>query len=207
MRLLTFLLDIFFAPLCIHCRKEGEWLCETCMRLQPAFLYEYSSDIRFIAYLDEQWIRAAVHLLKYGGVPHIFRPFLGRAVQELRAWLRETGPPLWVPVPVSKKRLKERGYNQAAMLAQDLVEFCGGNVSNLALGKYERKSLVGAGKAERAHQAEEQFFWRNNQLPDSECYIVVDDVLTTGSTLRTCMKLVREHTDRPVYGLAVAHER
>jgi|GEM_PF-4819530 len=206
MGVLTIFLDIFFAPQCIACKQEGKYLCDVCTRISVPKLVPRGKNVYFFTYLDEVWVQTAIHLLKYRGITSVFDHFLRERTQVIRTWF---GGHSWyyIPVPASKKRLKKRGYNQAEILAGKMASFWGGSVLPHFLKKYERKSLVGRTRVERLAQASSQFYWGKEKLPAADFYIVVDDVLTTGSTLHACMELVRQHTKRPVIGLVIAHER
>jgi len=206
MRILTLFLDIFFAPHCISCKWEGKYLCNECIQNLPPSLFSYEQDIYFFNYLDEAWMHQAVHLLKYQGITSVFDYYLKERKDKVQDWLL-TKNICFIPVPSSRKRLKQRGYNQAEVLARKMTFFWGGFTAAQLLKKYERKSLVGRTRIERQLQATQQFYWGSGTIPEADLYLVIDDVLTTGSTLKACIELVRAHTNKRVMGLTIAHER
>jgi predicted amidophosphoribosyltransferase len=198
---LTWFLDIFFAPLCCNCAEEGTWLCNICLcTLKREGLTVHAEGFLFVYFLEEGCVREVIHLLKYGGV-----------TEPLRKLIRQCPQLPWqgccfIPVPVSMGRKKERGYNQAEVIAQELAFQCGGFVSSELLGKHERTSLVGKNRHERKIQAGEQFYWKGKSPPGAASYVVVDDVLTTGSTMGACIALLKVHGIE-AEGFALAHER
>lgn len=147
-------------------------------------------------------IHSLVVALKYSGMTLPWRVVLQREV--LPEWLDGV---LLVPVPTTPSRLRERGYNQAAVIAQRLAELRGGRCVEL-LGRREGKSLVGAGREERQAEAARSYFFRATMLPPVDTLLVlVDDVLTTGSTLSACIKALQGAGYRKIRALTLCYEK
>jgi ComF family protein len=127
--------------------------------------------------------RELVHALKYGGWRVAAGPMAAAVVRSCGARLR--GVELLVPVPLGARRQRERGYNQAAVLARALGERVGARVDERALVRVrETRTQTTLGPAER---------WRNVEGAFAPAralagvkVAVVDDVLTTGATLAAC---------------------
>ncbi len=209
MNLLTALVDIFFPPRCLGCKRENTWICPVCLKkVNPeVHSHPHLPDVFFLSYLEEGPVRPMVHALKYEGIPETSFPFFLYMRAAMKEWVRGLGVVCFIPVPISKSRRKKRGYNQAGILVKQIAQLCGGCVWEWALGKYEGKTLVGEGKEERGRQAQELFYWNGKPPPPADTYIVVDDVLTTGSTMQVCMEILKKRGLGKVVGLAVAHER
>lgn len=109
-----------------------------------------------------------------------------------------------VPVPLHKDRLLERGYNQAALLATGLaVESCT-PVLDSAIERFQAtKSQVGLTALERADNVVGKFK-ANPRLVTGRRLLLVDDVFTTGATMRECAVALRRAGAIAVYGLALA---
>ena len=92
----------------------------------------------------------------------------------------------FVPVPLHPRRLATRGYNQAALLAQELAKLRGLSCrSRLLQRTRETAAQVGKERAERLTNTHDAFALRAGQ-PSVPCAVLVDDVVTTGSTVRAC---------------------
>ena len=196
------ILDLFFAPRCCQCGVEGSWFCETCLlKIPQQSIQAYRDGLYFYGYLQDPLIQKLIHLLKYAGITEPVRRYLS-VCNSSPEWKSAC----FIPVPVSTKRRKERGYNQAEIIADELAKKCLGIVVVNLIGKYERVSLVGKSREERISQAAHQFYWMNNEIPPASSYIVVDDVITTGSTLLACLQILRDNGVSAI-GVSLAHER
>jgi ComF family protein len=108
------------------------------------------------------------------------------------------------PVPISAQRMKERGYNQAGLLAMPLAWSIGVPYQPEVLRKFrETRSQVGLTAHQRAENVADAFeaipaLVRNKRI------LVIDDVTTTGSTIRACAKALRSAGASAVFGLTLA---
>lgn len=97
--------------------------------------------------------------------------------------------PLLVPVPLHRSRLWNRGFNQAALLAAELARRCEIEHNCLALRRTKRTSaLKGMSPLQRKREVAGAFKVRDPQTVSGRKVILVDDVLTTGSTAQACAK-------------------
>lgn len=121
--------------------------------------------------------------------------------------LRSTrGNILVVPVPLSKKRLSYRGFNQALLLAEYLVKNFNGMELHDCLGRKEgAQQQAGKLRTERLNNLRNKFFYKEEFgtiLDDN--VILVDDIATTGTTLNECTKVLKAHGAGRVCGLVLA---
>ena len=220
------LLDLFFPLQCVGCGREGSLICPSCSqtlrRIEPPFCqrcgtplagknrcatcatYHLTIDgIRSI-YLFEGTIRRAIHALKYRHLK-VMAAHLG---QTLANYLRASHLPADViaPVPLHRKRLRARGYNQAGLLAAELSRQTG-----LPLVEDWLVRRVDTGAQARTLTAPER--WRNvseafacSREMDGERILLIDDVWTTGATLDACAAALRVAGAGSVWGLTVARE-
>ena len=123
----------------------------------------------------------------------------------------ENSTPLWIiPVPLTKERFLERGYNQADDIAVCVVETLQEEGINAAFmpGIIQRKSGVDTQKRlnykARLKNAEESYFITDKKRCEGKSVVLVDDIMTTGATGSACAKLLKKARVKTVYFLTVA---
>ena len=112
-----------------------------------------------------------------------------------------------VPVPLHSRRLRERGYNQSALLAAEVGKRNGLPVvtDSLVRLRHTKAQVKTAGAEERQRNLAGAFGCRNAKLGGRRV-LVVDDVCTTGATLNSCAIALRAAGAASVWGLALARE-
>ena len=114
--------------------------------------------------------------------------------------------PLLIPVPLSKKRLNWRGFNQAGLLAKDIsdayyMSYRGDILTRTADSKHQADIKV---KEDRIHNIRNNFAVTNGALARDRTIILVDDICTTGATLNECAKVLKENGAKKVIGFVIA---
>lgn len=186
-------------PLCESCGTpvpQGLVRCENCTQSPPEF-----RQLRSWCLFDSR-IRSALHSLKYRrdlGLSEALIPHLARHASSL-GWEAD----VLVPVPLGRGRLRERGYNQAGLIAFPLSLALGIDFAPSALSRTrETRSQVGLTRAERRVNVHDAFEARPSQVTD-RCVMLVDDVATTGATLSSCAKALHAAGARDVFALTIA---
>ncbi|MEI6477445.1 MAG: phosphoribosyltransferase family protein [bacterium] len=193
----------------------GAWLCAGCegKYLVGAVPEVLPSEVlpAVVCLLDfgAGPVRELIHSLKYDGIREAAGVLVGLAgkcvsLDEARGYY---GPEaILVPVPTSKAKLKMRGYNQAQLLAEEIAAWLGVEVKEGLVAHKRKQSQVGKGLAERSH-LEGRFSVVKDGLPKDRPLVLVDDVYTTGSTLRACAEALKRDGYRVAGGLVLAHKR
>jgi ComF family protein len=193
------LIDLMLPPRCPGCDTEGVLLCARCRHILARRIEEPpGTPIGLEAPLPDgisqlEWCarfngpaRAALHALKYDGERRLAAP-LG----ELMAarWRRAGGyGDCLVPVPIHGSRRRERGFDQAELLAEACARGLGRPVWR-ALERHERTAAQHAlGRTDRARNVGGAFAVRHGWEPwlHGRWVVLVDDVTTTGATLSAC---------------------
>ncbi len=218
---------MLFPPRCVGCRQVGSWLCpecrntiellspplcprcgiptpggKLCPRCQRAALQ--IDGARSVAFFDGP-VREAIHRLKYSNVRDLAVP-LGEMMVSYWQDVRLPAEVI-VPVPLHTRRLRERGYNQAALLARELGRGVGLPVLEDALVRVRETSpQVDLNAEERKENVRGAFHCPADQLADKDV-LLIDDVYTTGATLEACSLALRQRGVRTVWALTLARAR
>lgn len=216
-------LDFLFPPRCISCHAWGEWLCARCreqipfldtplcsrcskLLRMPGVCNQCSEvpppfeGIRAVAvYADP--LRTAIRQLKFGGARAVAEPL---AELLWGKWLEEPLPvTLVVPVPAHRSRLRERGYNQAALLAKPLAERIGLPMAERGLSRIRPTEkqilLTAASRWENVQGA----FVADADLVAGHAVLLVDDICTTTATIANCATALKQAGARAVWGFVV----
>jgi ComF family protein len=149
--------------------------------------------------------REAALRLKYKGVANLARRLgIEMAATARQRQLHKLN--LVVPVPLHQQRLRERGYNQAALLAQALGHELQLDCREKQLVRQRAtSSQVGLGLAQRAANVKAAFVWQGPSLK-GQTVILVDDVCTTGATLNACAAALKEAGASQVQALTLTRE-
>lgn len=131
---------------------------------------------------------------KYRGDYHLARCF----ASEIRNEIRRMALDKIVPIPLSEERLQERGFNQA----KALVEEAGFHAEEL-LGRFHTEKQSKKSRIERIHLPE-VFYMIHPASLANETVLLVDDIYTTGSTLRHAAKVLKKHGAQTVLALTLA---
>lgn len=183
------------SPLCTMCgimfrsREDNDHLCGNCIR-QPKKFYR----ARAVGLYTPGFIEL-VHKFKYAGRTQLAMPF---GILMLAAYLRNWKPDdidLIIPVPLHRKRLRQRGFNQAFLLVSNWGRIAGEMNLRLAGVATEKKALVrkrhtapqtGLGRADRKRNIKKAFGIAEPAKINNKRLLLVDDVYTTGATVNEC---------------------
>jgi competence protein ComFC len=213
--------SLFYPATCVVCAanvERSEYLCGSCQdrapRIAPPFCAKCSEpfpgaitqtfscancehrtlhfDCAVAAYRSRGVVRKLVHDFKYGKQRHLRHPLAG--------WLRETlNDPrlqgrrfdLIVPVPLHPARQRERGFNQATLLAELVAQSIAVPLRPVLERIRYTTTQTAYDRAERIENLHEAFRLRKNADVRQLRVLLIDDVLTTGSTLSECARILK----------------
>ncbi len=208
-KLLTALLAFLFPDRCASCRRYGALLCDACraqltpypggLRKRPASLTDVS-----ICYVYTGPLPAAIHQLKYHKIRRMAEP-LGQLLAEYLS-RQPYHIDAMIPIPLHPQRLAERGFNQAEVLAGEIVRRTGiPLISGLTrIRSTEKQARLNA--RQRAENVRDAFCWQASVLPPRRV-LLIDDVLTTGATMAACADTLLAAGAMEIYGLALARSK
>ncbi|HSR89614.1 MAG TPA: phosphoribosyltransferase family protein [Candidatus Udaeobacter sp.] len=212
-KLVSIIKDIFFPRFCVSCGQEGNWFCNSCFLINKNLFQKNSLTVQALdpACLDgitalfaygENDISKLIKLLKYNFLLEITDVFtkIFNNIYLNNAWQDF----VIIPVPLHLRRERERGFNQAEIIANLFAKKLGLNIN-----KNLRRSIYTAQQARLTGQQRQvnlkgAFSWSSNIKNIPEKVLLVDDVFTTGATMQECAKVLKSNGAKIVWGLALA---
>lgn len=192
---------------CAGCRAPGEWLCAACRDACEPETVALTRGLRGrAAGTFAGPLREAIHAFKYRG-EHALAAELGSLVASLVARDQATGTLLdaVVPAPLHVTRLRERGYDHTLLLAGAVARSCGLPLAPALRRFRATRPQVELDRAARAENARGAFAGVAGSLGGLRIALV-DDVTTTGATLRACASAARACGARSVRVYLVASD-
>jgi len=219
--------DLLFPQWCIGCGKEEGFICSSCCCLLPRIMpplcprcgkpqpsgilcpgcVSWQAEIDGIRspFRFDGIIRQAIHQLKYKNLRALAVP-LAKFLQDYLVTNPVPGEVL-VPVPLHQKRLRERGYNQSSLLAQELGKLINLPVADNCLirQKHAPPQARSSSVDDRRSNVADAFACRDQRLKDKRV-LLIDDVSTSGATLDACAGTLKAAGATSVWGLVLARE-
>lgn len=209
------LLDLLFPSFCVGCQKEGSFLCEECenkivIRRIPTSppLNAKSLNIIYAATeYQDKLIAELITQLKYQSVreiSHILSDFL--LIHLAFAGFKKENNQIIVPVPLHRKRLRERGFNQSELIANNISKKLDIPVSPRALKRIkntEHQTKIEE-RENRLENVKDVFICKKPEIIKGKVVILIDDVTTTGATLNECAKILKLSDAKKVLAFTVA---
>lgn len=186
-------------PMCRRCGKplvsDVSTTCGECLEDEPAFLFARSFG------LYEGVLKKAISLLKFYGIKRLSRP-----LSDVMSQLKIPETDIMIPVPLHEKRLRKREFNQSALIAEYLAASQVITVMLDCLVKVrDTMPQVGLSSQERRKNIKGAFAINNKSLISGKDIVLVDDVVTTGATVRECSKVLKKAGARDIYVITLAH--
>ncbi len=236
------LLEIFFPKICLNCQREGDWLCPDCLAtLEILDLHQKHStknlnDLYFPLPYQNRLIKKLIQKFKYP-------PFIKELAETLALLIithfqlldkkpnffpssRKRTDFILIPIPLTKRRQKWRGFNQAEEIGKELSKFLNpvrdsGNkeslqkenisngvklplVSNCLLRLKNTYPQVELSTEARRENVKDIFFCQNKKEILGKKILLIDDVYTTGATMEEAARILKESGAKEVWGIVVA---
>jgi len=228
------LLDFVFPKFCINCKKFGPYVCANCFSMisfsdngfctvcqkaaingftHPICTNKYTLDGVFSSLNYVGVTKKLVYRFKY-------KPFVTDLQKTLLEFFYEgliqkevfynllQKPSVFVPIPLHRSRLRRRGYNQSYLLAEGLGKMFQIKTLDILQRTKNTKTQVGLTKSEREKNIKGAFAIKKEYLDKAsglKQIFLIDDVATSGSTLKEAAKILKENGTGKVFGLTLAH--
>ncbi|MDD2822574.1 MAG: ComF family protein [Candidatus Daviesbacteria bacterium] len=225
--------DLFFPKKCCGCGKFGSYFCDSCIKniLQqdlvcpnceknsiggkshPLCQKRYGLDGLWSLGIYQAPLKKAIQKLKYKFVSDIAESLIDLMIEY---WAKYTPQFIdeikkdrgegWiiVPVPLYVKRQKWRGFNQSALLGKILASKIGLEYTEALKRTKHTKPQVGLQGWERKKNIKNAFSFNSKFLNPNSNILLIDDVWTTGSTLKECCYILKRNGAKSVWAITLA---
>lgn len=229
-----FFLDLFFPKACFGCQQEGDWLCGQCIANitvnkqsacpfcnQPAKYSLTCDQCRKDHYLDGCYVMFDYHQL---AIKQFLKSLKYQSIKETEMIIKK----LWckyfeksnfsreieisdfsvLAVPLHKKRLYRRGFNQSSLIAKPLIELFGlEDLSKYCLRSKNTVHQASLSRTERLKNLNQAFELLEIDKFNNKSILLIDDVATTATTLDQLAKILKQAGCLEVIGLVVASNK
>jgi len=212
-----FLFNLLFPKICLSCGREEDYLYQDCkatleiLGIHQRYKTDYLSDLYFAINYQKPIIKKMLQCFKYEPlIKDLTKPISSLILSHFQ--LLDNKPNftdfILIPVPLEKKRLKWRGFNQAEEIAKELSSFLNIPLMSNCLIK-AKETLPQAELADEARRESVKgvFLVKNSEKIKNRKILLVDDVYTTGSTMEGVARILKEAGGKEIIGLVFAQAK
>lgn len=227
MKIWNSLLNLFFPNLCLLCKtplvKGEEYICLHCLcNLSRTHYEQYTNNVvdqlffgkvnikratAWLRFKKEGNTQQLIHNLKYKGNKELGY-YLGRlAALEIKASGLFDTVDILVPVPLHPRKKRKRGYNQTEWIARGMNSVLNKTIDTTTLQRIQvTKTQTRKNIYERWTNVQDAFAVKQSKHFTNKHILIIDDVITTGSTLSACAQVIltASKTHISLFSLAIA---
>lgn len=212
MKFLKFFLSFLYPTICPECEKvldEGMYWCEPCLRKNSSFAllntaFDNNMDGCYTLSTYKGGIRKALIQLKYNNKRNR-RKAIHCLFDEFPCWDRLKKYEIAVPIPLSKEHLIKRGYNQVDLIFKDiLIQKKFYYNENILIKQKNTKIQSKLRFEERIGNVKDVFSVNKNINIKNKNILLLDDIYTTGATMKSAAKVLKFSGAKSVLGLVVS---
>lgn len=217
MPLVSFLLNLIYPPTCGICGKlNPNYLCHKCekqLEIQAKFAIEenQNSDYYFQEHLYifeyQGMIRKVILNYKFKDQSYLYKTIVNFLLKNEKFFEILKSYDTMIPVPISQKRRKERGYNQSELIAKEIAKRVGIHYNNQCL--FKTKNIIEQSKLnkeERQKNIQGVYELHNEKLLQHKKILLLDDIYTTGSTVNECSRILSKAKPKKIGVFTIAKD-
>lgn len=212
---MTKILDLIFPQVCGICGKlDKNALCKKCEIIltnqEKSQIDKYDNkyfEEHFYLFKYEEQIRNLLLRYKFQDKPYLYETIVNFIKKEEKAYKFFEKYDTIAPVPISKKRLKTRGYNQSSLIASNLAKVYDKDYVKNSLIK--TKNIVAQStlnKEEREKNVQNVYEVKNKQKIVDKKIVLIDDIFTTGSTVNECSRILKKEGAKSIGVFTIAKD-
>ncbi|MEA3293189.1 MAG: ComF family protein [Patescibacteria group bacterium] len=225
--------EILFPKKCLNCNKEGSYLCEDCFSLIEIsenqfcpFCYPpkivangrtcpscqktkklnglYSATI-----YQDRLVKRLINRFKYSPyvkeLAEVLSLLIITHIQLLNKTPNDFKNFLLIPIPLNKRKIRKRGFNQSMLLAREMSKFLKIDIlDNVLIKTRQTQDQVGLDNAERNKNVKNAFDCQNKEAVKGKNIILIDDVFTTGATMEESANTLKKAGAKEVWAMVIA---
>lgn len=216
-RPVPFVSNLIYPPTCGICGKlKSDFLCNKCQKIlesQAKFKIEKNSNTNY--YFEEHlyifeyqgMIRKVILNYKFNDRAYLYKTIVNFLLKNEKFFAILESYDTIVPVPISRKRRKERGYNQSELIAKEIARNLSIEYNNQCL--FKTKNIVEQSKLnkeERQKNIQGVYELHSPEMLQGKKILLIDDIYTTGSTVNECSKVLKQAQPKKIGVLTIAKD-
>ena len=211
------ILNLIYPPKCGICGKlNQEYLCKKCQKmLENEAIWEIKTNQNPYIYFEElisifpyeNIIREQIIDYKFNEKSYLYKTFTNFLIKNEKVFEKIKSYDTIIPVPISKKRKKERGYNQSLLIAREISRKANIGLETKCL--YKIKNTIEQSKLnkeEREKNAQNVYELKNGQIIENKEVLLLDDIYTTGNTVNACCEVLKKANPKKIGVLVLAKD-
>jgi competence protein ComFC len=215
--LVSYVLNLIYPPICGICGKfDANFLCKRCekqLESQAKFRIEKKANKNYYfqehLYIFEYQgiIRKILLNYKFNDRAYLYKTITNFLLKNKKIFPFFKSYDTIVPVPISKKRKKERGYNQSALIAKEIARNIEIEYNKQSL--YKKKNIIEQSKLnkeQRQINIQGVYELYNHKKIKNKKILLVDDIYTTGSTVNECCRILSQAQPKKIGILTLAKD-
>ncbi len=212
------LINLLFPKACLGCNQPGSFLCSNCFKQIPinqkSILKTSHLDpltkIIITSEYNHFLTKKLIHTCKYKFIQELIEPLAWLMIKKLKQ-INLPRKTILIPIPLHQRRLKWRGFNQSQLIAKKISQELNFDLADQIILK-QKNTLpqVKLNQPEQRQKNLKQAFKLNFKLIDSKyfqnkTFLLIDDVVTTGTTLQECAKTLKILKPKQIQAAVIAH--
>jgi competence protein ComFC len=215
-KILNKVLNIIFPLKCLGCKKQETYLCLECIKNIEPPRNNPNKNIHAIFSYKNRIIKKAIWNLKYKGHTNIAVPLAtlmyDKILEEISELLimDDFKNPILIPIPLSKRRFRARGFNQSEILAKEIYKIDNGRALEFAPKvllkiKETESQMKIQNRAKRLKNLSGCFAVKNPNEVSGRNIILIDDIITTGATIKEAERILLKSGAKKIIAFTIAH--
>jgi len=226
--------NLLLPKLCLACNTEGSYLCDCCLAKIPLIdkfscpgcqkispygktceacqKSYYLNGVIYALDYKNPLVQRMIKQLKYHFIKDLINPLAKILINEIKSsnflsgnFTADESSFLMIPIPLHRKKFLWRGFNQSELLAKKLAEEFELNLrTDILIKTKNTKSQTDLKENERHLNVKNTFAVNNKRNIKGKIIFLIDDVLTTGSTLNEAAKELKKAGAQEVWGITLA---